>query len=534
MLNGSLDDFTLPDIFRLMSFAKKTGRLDVVRSAGEGNVFFRDGEVYFAESSISKEPLGQKLMRARALSEGQLMKALDEHKASGRRLGEVLVATGLVSNEQLEGAVRQQVEDAVFDLLRWELGEFHWEPGAELDVEVPISVSVENLIMEASRRLDEFEVIKRKIPSEQTVLGMAPTPPEGAVEINITPDEWRILVLVDGNRPVADIGQRVGLDSFAAMRVLYGLVSAGLIEVVDGSVPAVEELETVADVAVERELEPQVEPAGMEEPAAAEAIETPIAEVVEAAPEPATADVVEPALEPAAEEEPPVVVEEIPSEAEVVPSEQPVMEVVEAEAEAQPEPVSNEVLADPLGDLGVSGELSAEELEQFGITPPVAAPSDESDAAWTEAPEVSSFDTPGPDELVTETPAPDPFAADLFGEPAPVAPEDEPLVSDEDVRGAPQAPPAPEAPQEEIPVSSAPSGEAPVVDRAAVARELAGLFDDDIERPRARPSSPRPAATKPAAAPGKDDPGDTRKRVEDDDEVTKGIISRLIDGVKGL
>jgi len=62
------------------------------------------------------------------------------------------------------------------------------------------------------------------------------------------------------------------------------------------------------------------------------------------------------------------------------------------------------------------------------------------------------------------------------------------------------------------------------VDRAAVVRELAGLFDDD-ERPQ------RPAPTRDRE--GADEP-DERKRVEDDDQVTRGLISRLIDGVKGL
>jgi hypothetical protein len=237
MLKGTLDDFTLPDVFRLMSFAKKTGRVDVVRSAGQGKVYFRDGEVYYAESSLSKEPLGQKLVRSRALTEGQLMKALDQHALSGERLGSVLLQSGLVTEEQLESAVRQQIEDAIFDLLRWELGEFAWEPGGDFETEVHIGVSVENLIMEASRRLDEYEVIKRKIPSGASVLGMAATPPEGAVEINITPQEWRILVLVDGNRTVEDIATLVGLDEFGAMRVLYGLVSAGLIELISEGKP---------------------------------------------------------------------------------------------------------------------------------------------------------------------------------------------------------------------------------------------------------------------------------------------------------
>ena len=546
MLRGSLDDFTLPDIFRLMSFAKKTGRLDVVRSAGEGKVFFREGEVYFAESSISKEPIGQKLLKARAVTEGQLMKALDEHKASGERLGTVLLNSGVVSQEQLENAIRQQIEDAIFDLLRWELGEFDWEPGTEMTVEIPIAVSVENLIMEASRRLDEFEVIKRKIPSEETVLGMAPTPPEGAVEINITPEEWRILVLVDGNRTVGQIGQMVGLDGFSAMRVLYGLVSAGLIEVVDGSVPAaaeadeieeveeVEEAEVIAEIeepeAVEAEAvepEPAAEPEPEPQPAAvAEAIEEIVGEELE---DPAAEVVGEEVVDEGAAEAEPVAAAGEESQPETF------SEIVAGERFEADEPTPESVLADPLGDLGgeplgdpeAVTEMTAEELAQFGIAAPSA--DEGSDAAWGEETAVAGFDAPGPDDLVTETPEPDPFIADLFGEVAEAQTDEAP-----ETPAAPDAPPPPEK-SDEMPVSSAPSGEAPVVDRAAVVRELAGLFSDEVERPRARPSAPRPAAKTPAGgAPEAADPDDTRKRVEDDDQITKGIISRLIDGVKGL
>ncbi|HEV3473310.1 MAG TPA: DUF4388 domain-containing protein [Actinomycetota bacterium] len=525
MLKGSLDDFTLPDIFRLMSFAKKTGRVGVTRSAGEGNVYFRDGEVYFAESSLSKEPLGQKLVRSRALSEGQLMKALDEHKASGERLGAVLVRLGAVTAEQLEAAVRQQIEDAVFDLLRWELGEFDWQPAEEIDIEIPIRVSVENLIMEASRRLDEFEVIKRKIPSGDSVLGMAATPPEGAVEINITPDEWRILVLVDGSRTVAQIGQMVGLDEFAAMRVLYGLVSAGLIELIgesgsedEGETPAAAG-EPVATVVAE---EPAVEP----EPEV----------VTPAAPEPEAEAVT--GSEPVAEQEPVATFEPEP----VAAADPNVEQDIPAEPLAEAEPL---VTLDPLDSFTIAedapvvaaadagqapreSEMTPEEMEQFGITP-AATTTD----AWGETTGVESFDAPKPDELITETPETDPFLADLFGEEAgapaaPPAPADD-LLSEASPSSAP-APPAPVA--EEIPVSSAPAGEAPVVDRASVVRELAGLFSED-DRPSARPATPRPRPAAAGAA-GSTDEADDRKRVEDDDQVTKGIISRLIDGVKGL
>ena len=526
MLKGTLDDFTLPDVFRLMSFAKKTGRVDVVRSAGQGKVFFRDGEVYYAESSLSKERLGQKLVRARAITEGQLMKALDEQASSGERLGTLLLQAGVVTEEQLLAAVRQQIEDSVFDLLRWELGEFAWEPGEEFQTEVQIAVSVENLIMEASRRLDEFEVIRRKIPSGAAVLGMAATPPEGAVEINITPDEWRILVLVDGSRTVSDIATMVGLDEFGAMRVLYGLVSAGLIELMYEKDPS----ETIA--------EPAAEP--LAEVVAAEPVAEPVAESV------AEEVAAESSLEPVETEtivasdayfETPA---EPVSELETIAAGEPegaaqpdFAEFETSEPPAAPPPTTDlteDLVAALSGDPVVSSpepsDLRADDLSAFGIVSP--APTDEpvdelvdepiedavaastDSAVWSESP-IEAFDAPAPDELVTSTPAVDPFMDDLFDEPA-VPHIDEP-----------PAPPAPV--EEEIPVSSAPSGEAPSVDRAAVVRELAGLFSDD-ERPMARPSAPSPAASSGET--------DERKRVEDDDQVTKGIISRLIDGVKGL
>ncbi len=233
MLKGSLDDFNLPDVFRLLSSTKKTGRLDVERAAGSGSVFFHEGEVYYADSSLSTEPLGQKLVRVGAISEIQLRRALDERAASGKRLGEILVGWNDITSAQLKAAVSRQIEDSAFDLLRWEAGEFTWHPGVETDAEVHIRATVTNLIMEASRRLDELETIKRRIPSAEAILGMVEPPVEDAdLMISIVPQEWRVLMLVDGQRTASEIAAIKGLTEFQAMRVLYGLLSAGLIEVV--------------------------------------------------------------------------------------------------------------------------------------------------------------------------------------------------------------------------------------------------------------------------------------------------------------
>ena len=581
MLKGTLDDFTLPDMFRLMSFAKKTGRLDVERRAGHGSVFFREGEVYYAESSLTKIPLGQKLLRAGAITESQLNKALDANAESEERVGEILLNTGTVDGEQLEAALRAQIEDAVFDLLRWDLGEFSWEPGAAVEPEVGIMVSVENLIMEASRRLDELEVITRKIPSGRTVLKMADKPPEGAVEINITPEEWRILVLVDGTRTVAQIGDLVGLDEFDAMRTLYGLVSAGLIEVDMTAEPDADEADEAP--ATQAAGEPVTE--AVEEPAPDDDTDEEAADPQDEGrtderdyPQVASAteilegdadlnddldlDAPPPAEVPAGSPGADLIAEQGTAEETSFDD-----SIFDAEAQAVAE-AFGDAAQDPADELvhQASGQLDPSELVQgsddelvhqaSGQLDPseLVQGSDHSEGdvssatvpdSWFVEPAISenslvdhaapdsfddpaipadSFDEPAPGEMDThEPPRPaDSILNDLLGE-----------VPGEEATPAQAEGDAPEAPRSPMENTPEPPADAPRVDRAAVVRELAGLFGGEEERPRARAASSSPRSAEPEGPPEAMD-GDQRKRVEDDDQVNRGLISRLIDGVKGL
>jgi CBS domain-containing protein len=423
VLTGTLDDFALTDVFRLISLARKTGELTVTRRAGHGRALFDGGDVVFAESSLVREPLGHKLVRAGVLTEGQLRRALDEQATTGRRLGYVLESAGTVSGRELSDALRGQTEDAVFDLLRWERGDFSWSPEEAVDVEVPIAVSVENLIMEAARRLDELDIIARKIPSVDVVLRMASQPPEEVAEINITPEEWRVLVLVDGARSVSDIAATVGLDEFAALRTLYGLVSAGLVEVISSGV-GIGEVDSLRSNAPETG---------------------------------------------AALDQPSVELEREPEPREPGPEAVPAVEVDEASAEAGDEAGARDLASDQAMPSPGREQLASEAVGPVADAPP---------ARWFE-----------------ETPA---------------------------GTGVKQ-----EAPAEE---GGGSRREIPRLDRAAVVRELAGLFRED-EAAEAQEDEEAGAAGR---EPQEIERASARRRVEDDDDVTKSLIARLIDGVKGL
>ena len=512
MLKGTLDDFTLPDIFRLLSQSKKTGRLDVERSAGRGNVFFKDGNVYFAESTLSRELVGQKLLKAKVLTDGQLMKALDEQAEGGGRLGEVLLNAGLVDGHQLELALRGQIEDAVFDLLRWDAGEFDWAPGADVDAEVSLSVSVENLIMEGSRRLDELAIITRKIPSEHALVEMAPAPPEGAAEINIRPDEWRVLVLVNGQRTVLDIAEAVGSDVFATMRTLYGLAAAGLVHV-PGHVE-----EDDGEPLPELPREPLVaaSPQKVEEPE----------EVVAQAEE---EEVAPPAFHEAEE---PVVEGEVEVEPVTFQDAEPIADEGEAEPAAHhadayaPDPAIGFDASDL--DGSASEVPAAAEATDNGAGPDLEA---------TDLPASEWFDSPEPGDLTIEEPAEasaeevgvtDPFVDEILAplenpeedDPEPVAEIDEHEVAASGI-------------EDESGVESVIAGDATehVVDKRAAVRELSDLFKQtEVDN---RPTFIVPEVATSAESDDEPEEG-PRHRVEDDEEITRGLISRLIDGVKGL
>ena len=239
MLDGTLDGFTLPDIFQLLAFTKKTGCLTVDGDAGTGRVYFRDGQVYFAAANTGTLALGKRLIGAGVLHVDQLESALhaqreDRRRGGDLRLGQILRDAGAIDEETLTTFVREQIQDAVFDLMRWHDGSFHFTtdgPAATIDEDIQLAVSVENLVMEGSRRLEEWDSVQRKVPSTSSVVSMAPVPDRHGVEVSLSPEEWRLLTLVDGRRTVGELVDLYGQGEFQTAKVLYGMVSTGLLEV---------------------------------------------------------------------------------------------------------------------------------------------------------------------------------------------------------------------------------------------------------------------------------------------------------------
>jgi hypothetical protein len=156
------------------------------------------------------------------------------HLADGSLKGQIYLHEGKIVHAVLEDVTG---EEAVYALAIWSQGDFKFEPGIATE-ERTITKSNTNLLMEAARRLDEWRVLSKKIPSTEMI-------PEFVVQdtregqINLNTSEWLILSKIDGSRTIKTIAQSANLSVFDVAKILYGLVATGLIRLRDsGTAPA--------------------------------------------------------------------------------------------------------------------------------------------------------------------------------------------------------------------------------------------------------------------------------------------------------
>jgi hypothetical protein len=213
--------------------AGATGCLRFQREGLHARVYYRDGLVYAAAAPGARARLGDRLVGAGYVTEEELATTLvhQESLSESRRIGELLIERGLIDRETMRAFVREQSTDSVAVALGWPDGTWTFTAGEEIAEDVPLDMSVENLVMEGARRLEEWEVIRQRIGSVDAVPDFAPR--EDTAELALTPDEWSMLTRIDGRSSIAEIAEEAGYSEVDAGRIIYGLLTAGIVTLVE-------------------------------------------------------------------------------------------------------------------------------------------------------------------------------------------------------------------------------------------------------------------------------------------------------------
>jgi len=246
-LSGNLRTMQMADLLQWLANGMATGTLVVSNGAVEKQIYFRDGQIIAAGSSDPREYLGHFLVGHGFISEPQLSAAMAQQERTKVLLGKILVDHGFISPENLELMLQLKSREGIYDLFTWKDGEFRFLDGQLPAYEmVPLSIGVTGIVLEAMQRLDEWEGIRKVVPSADAVpvtLGELLGGPE------LSPADRAVLAAVNDDRSVAEICLHTHSSEHSVAKALRRLVEAGWIKVVRPRLLRSQEVVQAADPA---------------------------------------------------------------------------------------------------------------------------------------------------------------------------------------------------------------------------------------------------------------------------------------------
>ncbi len=180
-VEGSLNEVSLVDLLQIFGLNRRTGTLLLLHAEQEGRVYLENGSVI---STILGETNGEK---------------------------------------------------ALYRILRWEDGTFRYLPGEE-NVTRNITRSMDALLMEGMRQLDEWSSIYKLMPPPDTVLELAKSRDE--LPQNLRPVTQEIILLMEFYSTLAEIVEKATHTDYDICRSILGLIQKGIVRpVTDSAAP---------------------------------------------------------------------------------------------------------------------------------------------------------------------------------------------------------------------------------------------------------------------------------------------------------
>jgi len=254
-IKGSLKEASLPDVIQLLTLGRRSGCLSIADRQNFGYIYFDEGRLIYASIVNRRDRLGDLLVRSGRLAPEVLQRAVDAQAQSPeQKIGELLVEAGALSRQELEDYMRVQIEEAVYFLFTWDSGTFNFEAGVRPDREdFLVSINPESLLLEGARRVDEWELITRKIPSFDLQFRVEPDRMAES-DVTLSAAQSQILPLLDGTRDVRQVMEESGLVEFETGKALFGLITAGFAHRVGSSTASAAPRATDARVEEHRNL----------------------------------------------------------------------------------------------------------------------------------------------------------------------------------------------------------------------------------------------------------------------------------------
>lgn len=252
-LSGNLRTMLPGDLLQWLSLGQKTGTLVISNKRVEKKIFFRRGRVISSASNDPREYLGQFLMSHGYITEPELKKAMEVQQQSGILLGKILVMIDVINEPDLVRFMRLKAEEEIYDIFLWNDGDFYFVDDELPQMEmIPLQVDVTGIIMEGTRRVDEWARIREIIPNETVI----PQLTKDVDYAELEEVEEPIVRAIDGKRTIVELVLESRSSAFTVSSTVSALVRHGFAKLVD---PSTQKLKKVTEEQAAAVLTPAAE-----------------------------------------------------------------------------------------------------------------------------------------------------------------------------------------------------------------------------------------------------------------------------------
>jgi hypothetical protein len=243
-LSGRLKTMDLPEVLQWVAIGRKTGALVFFRDKSRIHIYIKDGQIISSRSNDPTKQLGQFLLFQGKITEPQLKQAFEMHQRHNIQLGKMFVIENLVSQEDVESALRERTEEIIYDLFLWDDGYFHFTAGEiNLGDLIQIKVDINTVLFEGIRRKDEWVRIRSIFPNNNVALSLRSN--IDLKTLSLTPLQKKLLYLVTLKKPISEIILELHGSDFLVNFELFQLFEKNIVDAPDAMPAPNEEITPV-------------------------------------------------------------------------------------------------------------------------------------------------------------------------------------------------------------------------------------------------------------------------------------------------
>ena len=230
---GDLSALTPPDLLNFLHAGQRTGVLIAQFLDSQRAVALLDGKVAWCASTEAAERFGERVCRMGMLDRPRIAEVLaaQPNDLPRRKLGEILVAQGLLTEEQRAAALHDQAVQIFTGLLSLSAGRFDFRAGLDPEqLPTRLELSIETLLLDGLRRLDELAWFRDKLPDATRIPRRPALSPPASEDHG--PEAERLLAAADGALALEQLFEKTGLGELETLRAASKLIDAGELELV--------------------------------------------------------------------------------------------------------------------------------------------------------------------------------------------------------------------------------------------------------------------------------------------------------------